>query len=190
MSAWHARQSLGRAIYGSGLVARARRFCEGHAPLGERRCQGPDRISPHKCVSDRRSPRQHTPPAVDTRLLDRLGGGPTCYGPEPATGGLATIVVNNRMMHAPVWRSTRWTQALSGVPVLDYDFPQPPRRFDVRSTAWSLSASLGRLASLRGVVAFTVNRGHFRSHRAQIHRQLPAMVDRVMQDEVQVHHHG
>src|SRR5579863_1123216 len=43
-----------------------------------------------------------------------------------------------------------------------------------------LSSLLGRLAGFRGVVTFAVDRGHFRTHWPQIHRQLPAMVDRMM----------
>ena len=42
------------------------------------------------------------------------------------------------------------------------------------------SILLRSLASLCGIVAFAVDRRNLRTHRPQIHRQLPAMVNRVM----------
>ena len=69
-----------------------------------------------------------------------------------------------------------------------------PEAFELSGIVAAASSNLGlllrRLPRLSGVVAFAIDRRDLRSHRPQIHRQLPPMVNRMMQQEAQVSHRG
>ena len=67
--------------------------------------------------------------------------------------------------------------------------PAPALKFStsVLRDFTALRVLLRSLASFRRVVAFAIDRRHLRAHRTEIHRQLPAMMDGVMHQEIQVH---
>src|SRR5262245_24275399 len=58
------------------------------------------------------------------------------------------------------------------------------------STRASARRGLRGFAGDASVVAFTVYRRYLRAHRAEVHRELSAMMDRVIQSELDVDHRG
>src|SRR5262245_42009239 len=121
--------------------------------------------------------------------------GCVCVTPTPSTQPCADGGKSARRDVEP--RNTILNDGALAVGSID-DFVQPHWHGAASAThaisalqAWvSARRGLRALASFAGVKALTVNRRHLGAHRAQVHRQLSAVMNGVVQPELDVDHRG